>query len=213
MIKVRKSGIVPPSLLVAGCSRHDGQDVQDALVLDSDKKCYLCEQFTNKTFQIEHNKGQTAYPLLKYEWTNLHMSCPYCNGRKNGGYNVLDPAGHDIEDLIEQRLNLAKKEIQYVDNDGSVESGSTIELLTKLFNGKAGLRDVKCNLLYEDLQREYVTFLGFLSDYKMDNSNDNKQKIIDSLLITKEFLAFKYWLIKDDAVLDAEFATYVVWNK
>lgn len=212
MIKVRKSVNAPLSLGV-GCTSHSGQDVQSALLIDSEKKCYLCEQFVDKGFEIEHNRGQTRFPHLKYEWTNLYMSCTYCNGRKSGGYDVLNPSTNNIEDLIEQRLDLANKRIQYVGDQTNAESVSTVDLLSKLFNGNGNLRDVKCKMLYEDLQREYVNFLQFLADYKSDKTEANKQKILDSLLITKEFLAFKYWLIKDDPALDAEFGPFIIWNK
>ena len=213
MIRVRKSTVTPPSLLAANCNKHDEQDVQDALMLESDKKCYLCEQYVNKTFQIEHNKAQTVQPHLRYEWSNLFMSCGYCNGRKSGGYDVLDPATNNIEDLITHHLDLSRKFITFNTDHLNPQTLSTVELLSKLFNGKNNLRDVKCKVLYEDLQREYVSFLQFLLDYKQDDSPLNKQKVIDSLSITKEFLAFKYWLIKGDAVLFGEFGQYMIWNK
>lgn len=213
MIKVRKSADAPPSLLVGDCSSHDGQDVQEALILDSDQKCYLCEQFVNKTFQIEHNKSQSLFPHLKYEWTNLFMSCPYCNGRKSAGFDVLDPLTNDVEELITHHLDLAQKSILFTTDPLNVQAVSTVSLLDKLFNGKDNIRDVKCKVLYEDLQREYVSFLQFLLDYKTDNSAINKQKIIDSLLITKEFLAFKYRIIKENTSLYDDFKDDIVWNK
>lgn len=212
MIKVRKSDVVPPSLLVPNCRNHNGQDVQQTLLDDSDKKCYLCEQYVNKTFQIEHHKGQANFPHLKYEWTNLFMSCVYCNGRKSAGYDLLDPIANNIEQLITHRLILNQKNVSFTADPLNSQAVSTIALLTKLFNGKNGLRDVKCKELYEDLQREYVKFLEFLLDYKQDSNLINKQRIIDSLLITKEFLAFKYWVIKDDPDLYNDFKNYMTWN-
>lgn len=213
MIRVRKSSNIPPSLLVQNCSAHDGQDVQEALMDDSYKKCYLCEQYVNKSFQVEHHKGQAQNANLKYEWTNLFLSCLYCNQRKSGGYDLVNPLTNNIEDLIIHRLDLTLKNIVFIVDPLNVQGVSTVRLLERLFNGKNGIRDVKCKELYEDLQREYVTFLTFLLDYKQNNTLVNKQKIIDSLLISKEFLAFKYWIIIDDPLLFNEFRSYMSWNK
>lgn len=212
MIKVRKSTVIPPSLLEPACNDHNGQDVQAALLVDSDRKCYICEQYVNKTFQVEHHKGQAQFPDLKYDWTNLFMSCVYCNGRKSGGYDLLNPIENKIEDLIIHRLTLSKKSVLFTGDPLNPQTSSTISLLKKLFNGKNDLRDVKCKELYEYLQREYVKFLEFLVDYKTESTESNKQKIIDSLLVTKEFLAFKYWIIKDDAELFPEFQEYMLFN-
>ncbi len=56
MIRVRKSTDTPRSLQLENCHHYDGQDVQESLYSDQYGKCYLCEQETHKTFQIEHLK-------------------------------------------------------------------------------------------------------------------------------------------------------------
>src|ERR1700722_16017775 len=98
MIRVRKSAEIPASLLVANCNSYDGQDVQEALVTDQHEKCYLCEQKTTKSFQIEHHKAKAAgyHPELKYTWSNLFLTCGYCNGRKPNDFDLLDPVHHNI---------------------------------------------------------------------------------------------------------------------
>jgi uncharacterized protein (TIGR02646 family) len=215
MIRISKSDAVPPSLLAVNCNNYDGQDVQDALVADQHEKCYLCEQKTNKSFQIEHlqPKADGYFPHLKYVWTNLFLSCPYCNGRKPNEFDLLDPLRNNIEDIISHRLDLTAKSAQIKAMRSGSKEEYTAQLLDRLFNGKNKLRDVKGRILYRDLEREIVLFLGFLNDYKTDNTPLNKQKIIDSLLITKEFLAFKYWILKDDGALYNVFKEYTVWNK
>lgn len=216
MIRVSKSVKTPASLEVDNCTSYNGQDVQEALVADQKAKCYLCEQHITKSFEIEHLKPKAAgrFPELKYTWSNLFLSCPYCNGRKPNDYNLLDPLTNDIEEIIEHRINLALKLIVLTtEGVATVREDYTIRLLDRLFNGKNKLRDIKGGLLYKDLEREIVFFLGVLNDYKTLNSADNKQKVIDSLLITKEFLAFKYWILKDNDLLYNDFKDNIVWNR
>ena len=215
MIRISKSKDIPVSLLVENCNNYDGQDVQEALVIDQHEKCYLCEQKTTKSFQIEHLKAKAAgyFPQLKYTWSNLFLSCPYCNGRKPNDFDLLDPVSNNIEDIISHRLDLATKLITLESLRVGGQESYTVQLLDKIFNGKDTLRDIKGRILYKDLERDMVFFLELLNNYKTINNQENKQKIIDSLLITKEFLAFKYWIIKDNDSLYNDFKDYMIWNR
>jgi len=215
MIRVYKSGEGPASLLVNNCNKYDGQDVQENLVKDQHEKCYLCEQRTTKSFQIEHlkPKADNYYPELKYTWSNLFLSCPYCNGRKPNDYELLDPSANNVEDIIGHKLDFAARSVEFKSVKAGTEEDFTVTLLDKIFNGQNELRDVKGDILYKDLEREIVFFLGLLNNYKSLKNPENKQRIIDSLLITKEFLAFKYWIVKENDNLYQEFKTYMVWNR
>ncbi|MCX2480976.1 HNH endonuclease [Pedobacter sp. MC2016-15] len=213
MIKVRKRVIVPASLRHPLRNTYNGQDVQEALLEDSDRKCYICEQYVNKSFQVEHHMSQLQFPHLRYEWKNLFLSCAYCNSRKSARYDLLDPISNNIEVLITQQLDLKQKTVLLAGDESNPQIVSTINFLKKLFNGKNGLRDVRCKELYNDLLREYVLFLKFLLGYKQNKNYNNKQRVIDSLLLTKEFLAFKYWILKNDSASYAEFKDYLRFNK
>jgi len=213
MIRVVKNEEVPASLLVENCSHYDGQDVQEALIIDHHQKCYICEQRVNKDFQIEHHQPKALFPALKYEWTNLFLSCQYCNGRKPNRLSLLNPLSQNIEELISRHLDLGNKFIQVETLRPGLQEEDTVFLLRKLFNGENNIRDTKGGLLYKDLEREYVFFLGLLHDYKSSKTVENRQKVIDSLLITKEFLAFKYWALKGYDDLYEDFKDYLVWNK
>lgn len=189
--------------------------MQELLLANQHQKCYLCEQRTGKSFQIDHLRAQAAnrYPELKYTWTNLFLVCPFCNQRKSEGFDVLDPTLHNIEDIIIQRidyeLNEVKFESTHADNPHIFQ---TIQLLGRLFNGKYKIRKPKEQILYKCLQWELVFFMSKLNDYKMNGGNDPKEIIISSLHISKEFLGFKFWIIKDSGLYD-EFKEYMVWNK
>jgi hypothetical protein len=188
--------------------------VQEALVSDQHEKCYLCEQKTTKSFQIEHHKAKAVgyHPELKYTWSNLFLTCGYCNGRKPNEFDLLDPAHNNIEDIIAHRLNLSAKSAIITSIRQGIQENYTVTLLDKLFNGKNHIRDIKGKILYNDLEREIVFFMGLLNEYKTSRTPENKQKVVDSLLITKEFLAFKYWIVKDTGFYD-DFKPFMIWNK
>ena len=214
MIRVKKSADTPPSLQTVNCNHYDGQDVQDLLYSDQHGKCYLCEQETHKTFQIEHFKPKEVgyFPELKYEWTNLFLSCGYCNGRKLNSSEILNPLNHNIEEVIAQRIDIYSKKVEFISETTDKNITDTVELLNKLFNGKSNIRDVKGKILFDDLNREISNFINMLLKYRSESSMTNRQIIIDLLHITKEFLGFKYWIIKDYGFYD-EFKDYMIWNK
>jgi len=215
MIRVRKDPAVPASLQNNPCTSYNGQDVQKQLLTDHDEKCYLCEQKTGKSFQIEHlkPKAEGYFPELKYEWTNLFLSCPYCNGRKPNKLKLLAPAAHNIEDIIEHQIEFSKQKIVFSKSNTDEETTDTIALLDRLHNGKNGLRDIKAQTFYKDLQQQILGFMTILTTYQSSPTDENKQAVIDSLSIEKEFLGLKYWLVKENAALLNTFIGYMVWNK
>jgi len=215
MIRVRKASSVPASLQNNPCTSYDGQDVQRQLLVDHDEKCYLCEQTTGKSFQIEHlkPKSQDYHPELKYAWSNLFLSCPYCNGRKPNTLELLDPSAHNIEDIIEHQIDFSTQKILFSSSNTDKETTDNIALLDRLHNGKNGLRDIKAQTFYKELQQQLLGFLSMLTTYQSDPTNENKQAVIDSLCIKKEFLGLKYWLVKENAALLNTFIGYMVWNK
>lgn len=215
MIRVKKNPAVPASLQINPCTHYDGQDVQDQLIVDQEEKCYLCEQKTGKHYEIEHlrPKADDYYPQLKYDWNNLFLGCNYCNKRKPNRLQLLDPTAHNVEETIEQRVDFNGNKVLFISGNTDSETKDTIELLDRLHNGINGLRDRKTQVFYKDLQQQLLGFMTILSDYQLNPSDDNKQAVIDSLSVRKEFLGLKYWLIKDNAPLFNVFKSHMVWNK
>lgn len=161
MIRLRKDTNIPLSLQSVECNKYDDEDVRKTLYTDQDGKCYLCEQKTGKSFEIEHLKAKAEgfYPELKFTWSNLFLACPYCNGRKpNHLVNLPNPVEHNIEDLIEQCISFSRNKVEFKSKETSISICETIDLLDKLLNGKFGIRDVKANILYKDIEREIVFF-------------------------------------------------------
>jgi len=118
-----------------------------------------------------------------------------------------------IEDIIFQRIDYDLNEAKFESNlTDDPQVFQTIQLLDRLFNGKYKIRKSNEQILYKSLQWELVFFMSKLNDYKMYGGNDPKDIIISSLHISKEFLGFKYWIIKDSGMYD-EFKDFMIWNK
>lgn len=214
MIRISKTTDIPRSLQVENCNHYDGQDVQDALYSDHHGKCYLCEQETHKNFEIEHlkPKAEGHFPEMEFEWTNLFLSCKYCNGRKPNNLEITNPLNVNTEDVITHKFDINLGKIEFFSYSDDANTLETIKLLSRLFNGKSNIRDIKGKILFDDLNREILNFLKMLLQYKSNSNEENKQIIIDLLHISKEFLGFKYWIMKDNGFYD-EFEEYMVWNK
>lgn len=216
MIRIKKSSQIPSSLLKDNCKKYDGEDVQEALNKDQFGKCYLCEQQTGKDYQIEHFKAKAdgIYSELKFSWENLFLACSYCNARKSNDYNnLLEPTLVNIEEVIEQRIDFSTSKIQLKDTLDSPSSQETVRLLDKLLNGNSKIRKTRDQKFYDDIFREITFFINILTEFKQNQTSENKQIVIDSLKMEKEFLALKYWILKDEEWLFHEFSIFIKWNK
>jgi hypothetical protein len=143
----------------------------------------------------------------------LFLSCQYCNGRKPNEFDILDPINDNIEDIISHRISWTTKSATFTSAEVGLQEDYTVRLLDRLFNGKDGIRDIKGEILYKDMEREILFFMELLNTYKNEPTAGNKKRVVDSLLITKEFLAFKYHVIKDHVIFYDEFKDFMVWNK
>lgn len=216
MIRVKKSLSAPNSLQCSNPAKYNGQDVQVALYIDQNGKCYLCEQLTRQNYDIEHLKPKSKYPNLEFDWQNLLLICPNCNKKKSSGFeNLINPISENIEEIIEHRIDYSTKNypVVFQSEYDSLNVKETINLLNKLFNGVNKLRDCRTESLFKDLNSRLNTFTKLLLEYQFSRSDEKKQTIIDYLKIDKEYLAFKYWIIKDNSSLNNEFKEYMVWNK
>ena len=117
MIRISKSQIVPESLTET--QTYDGEDVQERLLHDQHRKCYLCERTrdvqerllhdqhrkcylcerTRTTdFEIEHHKSKKNFPESQQDWENLFLVCGYCNKRKASLFdNIVNPTVCNVE--------------------------------------------------------------------------------------------------------------------
>lgn len=86
--------------------RYDKKDVRERLGQMYKGYCCYCESniSTVTTEHIEHRKPQSRFPEETFEWENLHLACPDCNGYKSDKYNssypILDACKDDPDDHL-----------------------------------------------------------------------------------------------------------------
>lgn len=210
MIKVLKSEDVPTSL--ATTLQYNGEDVAKQLYIDQKRKCYLCERRCVTDYQVEHRCSQAHFPKDRLSWNNLLLGCSYCNAKKSSDYdNIVDPTHVNVEEVISQRINYADK-IAVFDTANNMSFHKTIELLRRIYNGTGRIRTLREKSFFEYFIKEMNKFSKAVSNYLSDPSVDNVCIIRELLSIEQEFLGFKYWIIKDNGILE-QFSDYCIWNK
>ena len=214
MIREVKSPVSPSSL--SAHKRYDGPDVVDQLFADHHGKCYLCELKAKQHYEVEHLKSKENFPGLEYEWSNLLLSDGYCNGKKSKSFdNILNPNVHNIEDVIEQRIDSINRKALFQTSNTSIEAQKTVELLNRLYNGTYApkLRTKREDKFYKEVERVINAFNITLFNYQFNTNPQTEKAIRDELAIDKELLGFKYWIIKDKPELFAVFENDIKWNK
>lgn len=215
MIRVAKSAEVPASLLVAGNTRHNHQDVIKQLIEDQKGKCYVCERICITDYEVEHLKSSANNPELRTSWDNLFFSCSYCNGKKLHYFdNILNPTVHNIEEIIQCHHLASTKSVSFdsneLDNPQVVE---TIHFLKRLFNGTKKMRIHREERFYDYFLSRILNFQTVIDKYISDKTIENRNIVIEKLGIEQEFLAFKYHILKQKPDLFEEFEPYMVWNR
>lgn len=215
MIRICKHTEEPGSL--ASHKSYGDEDVVRQLRTDQRGKCYLCERFTVTDFQVEHHKSQAGHPELAYTWSNLFLSCSYCNNKKSDSFdNMVNPTQTNIEENIKQLLDFsnAKAEFEYIGKEAiSQEYKETISFLNRIFNGTNKMRTEREQQFYNYVLMTINTFQKLVADWLLSPTKETEEAIKQSLSIYKELLGFKYWIIKSNATLYCHFKNYIRWNK
>jgi len=210
MIQLQKTTTAPASL--ANKKRYDGEDVKRQLATDQHQKCYICERKQTTDFQVEHLHSQEHYPDEKYNWDNLFFVCSYCNGKKSANFDgIVNPTKEAIEEKIAQTLNYDKADFATDDTSEAIQQ--TIVLLNRIFNGKNAIRKVKEERFFKEFLSKMNNFEKAVNDYLSAPTPETKEVIRELLSIEQEFLGFKYWIIKNNPTLLAEFSNDIIWNK
>ena len=212
MIHVRK-GDEPKALASAG---YSADAVKRQLLEDQDAKCYLCEREVGTDYEVEHRQSRQGHPELTNVWSNLFLSCSYCNGRKSNDFDgILDPANVNVEKIITQRYDA--KDETFVFAPVSLEDVSaalTAKLLSRLFNGlRPGMPNLKEERFRAEFTQAYNLFMTRINAYLENPTTETKSTLMSELKVTAEYLGFKYWLIMDVPALRTVFAPLMTWNR
>lgn len=212
MIKVYKSNKAPTSL--ATQAKYDGDDVKALLAQDQYNKCYICERKRTTDFEIEHLHSQQNYPDEKYNWENLLFACSYCNGRKLSLFDdIINPLQEVVEEKIVQKINYTDRKADFTPTLQGEVVQQTIRLLGRIFNGSDRSRKFREERFFEEFLSRMNIFQAAINDYLASPSKETRQVIRELLSIEEEFLGFKYWIIKENSALLAEFSSDIIWNK
>lgn len=212
MIRLIKSTSVPSSLETS--SAYDREDVKQQLLEEQHEKCYLCERKLETDFQIEHFKSQQGYPQLKNKWTNLLLACGYCNQKKSNDFdNILNPLEDNIEEEISQHIDFKERKAVFTSSIENAEHRNTIKLLELIFNGSKRMRKIKEERFFNHVVSALNEFMRFTNQYLLHPNGENENLVRSQLSMDKEFLGFKYWIIKDNPILMEKFGNDIRWNK
>lgn len=166
-------------------------------------------------YQVDHLQSRKVAVDLTKSWINLFIACEYCNGRKSATWNdILNPADHNVEDIIEHANDFLAKTVSFSSEDYSTPVAQTIELLTRLFNGQKMIgRNFKEERFYQEYLRKINVFLSVINQYLSGAQDKYRTVIIEQLNNKSELLGFKYDIIRKNRILYQDFGAYVVWNK
>ena len=211
MIRVRKSGKVPRSLVET--ATYDKDDVVRQLSEDQYEKCYICERHLTADFEIDHLCGRSSE--LSRQWSNLLFACNYCNKKKSNGYhNILNPLSVNIEEEIVQGMDYSRKLAVFAGVQDSPEHDETVKLLDLIFNGtRKGLRTYREERFFEYAMSVINRFYNLVNEYLFSSEMRSEMLIREELQPDKEFLGFKFHIIKSNPTLNKTFCKDVVWNR
>ena len=213
MIKINKCINAPSSLSLT--IAYNGEDVIKQLIEDHYSKCYICEMKRCTDFEVEHLKCQKNHPMLRQNWTNLFLSCKYCNGKKSNNFDdILNPNNNNIEEDVKQSIDFINNAAIFTPNgNNQAQENTTVELLNRIYNGTAKFRKIKEENFFNYSVGVINNFQNLTKEYLLNYTLDVEVAICEELNINEEMLGFKYWIIKNNSILNAKFANRIVWNK
>lgn len=195
---------------------YNTPEVNDALYEMFHGKCYICENKSITSCQIEHLKAHKGDVDLKYAWENLFWSCAHCNNTKLAGYEpILDCSKEDVDNVIAFRkvgYFGVEEKLNFEALDEREETLNTVRLLYDVYYGTTTQKKIEAAVIRKNLRDEISKFKGYVREYKEATAEDKKDLeslVKRNLKNNSAFTAFKRWLIKDHKDFFPEFAKYI----
>jgi hypothetical protein len=218
MFKVNKPPL-PSGLVITRDAHYRSGPIFDIIVSSCYGKCYLCEDDKATSLNIEHRIPHEGNAQLKYDYSNLYLSCAHCNMIKGAFFkNIIDPSLVDPEDVL--RLTFQAEvvaagidevetcvDIMPIKLDTDVLE--TMRLLYEIYNGsKTSIQEAECRILRRKIHAEIEKFITDIFLYKSSKNNDRlRDAIKDGIADSSQFSAFKKEIVRSDADLYPEFAS------
>lgn len=197
MIGVTRSPEVPMALTRGRSKdRYRSQEVLDRLMEDFHGKCYICEISPLQSINVEHLRPHKngAYPERMFDWNNLFLSCPHCNGVKakpKYDEGIIDCCQRDPEALLEQDLIENEVHVRALVEDDD-EASLTAELIEEVFmSDNPAARSYEADMRTKELQKRMNVLYSSLRAYKAGQGNTfAKRSIIAMLKPESKFAGF-----------------------
>ena len=212
MIKLSKRPL-PPQPITS--EKHYQSDPNfSAIVEDCFGKCYICENDTATTLNVEHRVPHRGKDSIKYDWRNLFLSCGHCNSIKSDSYDdIIDPTQRDPEDCIALSLEtntlMENVKIEALVGDKSVLQ--TVALLGFVYNGGTTvIKDLESAHLRNTLSFCLARFYQYIEAYRKEPELGYDVIIKKEISRSSAFSAFKRGIVRNDAELSLKFGELIV---
>lgn len=193
--------------------------VLNRLSTDFKEKCYICEDKTATSINVEHFIPHKEDKALKFSWLNLFYACGHCNNIKLAQYTDLLNCTTDqnIESKIRYEIKSFPKEVpKIIAIDNSAQTVRTVELLVDVYNGRTPIKKLESAKLRKKLLHEIKIFGELLNTYFDYADADAHQEKLETLSRIKlhlhsstSFASFKRWIIRDNEALLQEFGEHI----
>lgn len=212
-----------PSCLLSEKSKAQGDykcgDVLDRLKHDFKNKCYICEDASPNTINVEHFSPHKGDINLKFDWNNLYLSCGHCNNIKLSKFtNILDctKVTHNVATFLKYFIKPFPGEFVIIEiKHNSPEVVETQKLLDQIYNGTSSKsKKLESANLRNKLLKEIREFQQNLFDYfRETNKDEDKEyfliKIKNHLDRGSNFTAFKRWIVLENELLYDTFKEFI----
>ena len=200
MIKINKRPL-PNGIIIRREEDYRSGTVLAMLVEDCYNKCYICEDAEPTSPRVEHRLPQERHPDLKFDWSNLFLSCDHCNSVKSDKYvGIIDPTKIDPEEMIELSLELddeLREKVVVHKISGGNDVDVTISLLDATYNAaNTSMKRLASQNLRNKISNELSWFHMKLSEYKECPNEDNKKTVVHLLSDKSAFAAFKRLIVR-----------------
>jgi uncharacterized protein (TIGR02646 family) len=225
MIHLPKSQPPPDCLAqekqkASGTYRCDGVATQ--LKEDFKNKCYLCEQRSPTSINIEHFIPHCGDRDRMFDWDNLFFCCAHCNNVKAAWQartsftDLLNCtlAEDRVDEVMDYHLEvstalgtLSKEHVRINPLESNVRIQSTAQLLNEIFQGTTEQKVIESANLREKLLEEVRKLTELMSKYLGAKSERlqqrRKDQILEHLQSDSSFTAFKRCLIRKHRIFSS----------
>lgn len=176
---------------------------------DQHGKCYICERrLSGLETNIEHLRPVSLKEGLNHDWNNLLVSCSMCNKIKSDDYqSIVNPTTHNICRLIKHVTSFENNLFYFIPLGNKLDGPLKIaaSLLDKIFNRTVLRPSYNSENIHNKAMFAMKKFRLLCESYIATKDESIFYDIERQLRPDAEFLAFKYWFMKEDEALSFDF--------